>query len=319
VPDDLELTQAKALLERSRHPLLIAHPRPDGDTVGSTLALRLALLRLGQRPVVACVDPVPDTFAYLPGWETFVTEVTGPVDLAVAVDQSDLQRSGGLYPVDWRGRVPLLVIDHHRTNNAFGDVNVVDPAAAATAAVMVAVLAALGVLPTGEIATCLLTGILTDTRGLRTDTTTPALLDLVARLTRAGGDYETVAQLALDSVSYPLLRAWGYALTRLQLEDGIAWSTLTLAEKEALEIADHEDLELGNLLSRTRGARVMAAFVAMRDGTVRISLRARPGYDVSELARRLGGGGHRQAAGCTVPGPLEAAVAAVVPLLKQIT
>lgn len=318
MPDDLELTQAKTLLERSRHPLLIAHPRPDGDTIGSALALRLALLRLGQQPVVACVDPVPDTFAYLPGWETFVTEVTEPVDLAVAVDQSDLQRSGGLYPEDWRGRVPLLVIDHHQTNNAFGDVNVVDPAAAATAAVMVAVLEALAVPPADGIATCLLTGILTDTRGLRTDTTTPALLDLVARLARAGGDYETVAQLALDSVPYPLLRAWGYALTRLQLENGVAWSTLALAEKEALEIADHDDLELGNLLSRTRGARVMAAFVAMRDGTVRISLRARPGYDVSEIARQLGGGGHRQAAGCTVPGPLEAAVAAVVPLLKQI-
>ena len=112
------LNDAVALLQSSKDPLLIAHPRPDGDTVGSTLALRLALLQLGKRPSVVCVHPLPDNLAYLPGAGAFATDAPedATFDLIVAIDMSDLSRTGGIYREAWHGQMPLLVIDHHETN-----------------------------------------------------------------------------------------------------------------------------------------------------------------------------------------------------------
>jgi len=313
------LQQAKQLLEQSERPLLIAHPRPDGDTIGSSLALRLALIQMGKQPQVACVHPVPENLAYLPGAETFVTEVpedTYP-DLIIAIDMSDLERSGGIYKASWHDDTPLLVIDHHETNNGFGDVNVVEPEAAATAIPLFQFLKILGTPINDEIATCLLAGILTDTRGLRTETTTPEVLSIVSQLIEVGGDYLGVMQRTMDSVPYQQMRAWGVALSRLQLDGEAAWTTFPLKEKTALGIEDHDDLDLGNLLSQLAEAKIIASFLEMRNGTVKISLRARPGYDVAHIAKKLGGGGHRQAAGCSVTGSLDTAVDLVRPLLQK--
>ena len=317
--DSKILRQAASLLEKSDRPLLISHPRPDGDTIGAALALRLALIQKGQAPIVACVHPLPANLAYLPGAGAFVRDVPedADIDLVVAVDLSDLKRSGGIYKDAWRERLPLLVIDHHETNDAFGDVNLVAPASAATAMPMVDVIEALGVPVRDEIATCLLVGVLTDTRGLRTDTTTSEVLTLVGRLIAAGGDYQGVMQKTLDSVPYQQMRGWGVALNRLQLDGEAAWTTFPLDEKLALGIEDHDDLDLGNLLSRVAEAKIIASFLEMRDGTVKVSLRARPGYNVAYIARELGGGGHRLAAGCSVAGPLEMAVNLVLPLVRE--
>lgn len=314
------LTQATHLLTQSERPLFIAHPRPDGDTVGSALALRLALAVLGKASTLTCIHPLPASLAWLPGADVFVQDVAedAPVDLVIAVDLSDLSRAGGVYKDAWRGHKPLLVIDHHETNNAFGNVNLVDSEAVATAVPMLALIRALGTPVTGDMATCLLSGILTDTRGLRTDNTTAETLALVAELVAAGGDYAAVVQKTLDAVPYQQMRGWGVALHNLQLEDDLAWTAFPLREKEQLGIADHDDLDLGNLLSRVAEANVIASFLEMRDGTVKISFRCRPGYNVATLAKALGGGGHRQAAGCSTPGPLDAAVARVLPLARDL-
>ena len=314
------LRQTVTLLLKSERPLLIAHPRPDGDTIGSTLALRLALLALGKQPHIACVHPLPKNLVYLPGAEHFIQTVPedAQIDLVVAVDMSDLERTGGIYRDSWRGRYPLLVIDHHETNVAFGDVNLVLPAAAATAIPMIDVIGSLGVPVRDAIATCLLVGLLTDTRGLRTNTTTPEVLRIVGELIESGGDYHGVMQRTLDSVSYRTMRAWGMALGELQLDGAIAWATLSLSQKEALHIDDHYDVDIGNLLSRVAEAQVTAGFIEMRDGTVKVSMRSRPGYNVAKVAYALGGGGHRLASGCSIDGPLEKAVDQVLTLLRKM-
>lgn len=314
------LNQTTTLLQASNRPLLIAHPRPDGDTIGSTLALRLALLALGKQPVVACVHPLPGNLAYLPGAEAFVPDIRedADLDLVVAIDMSDLKRTGGIYRESWHDRFPLLVIDHHETNEAFGDVNLVDPAAAATAVPMIDIIEALGVPVRDEIATCLLVGLLTDTRGLRTANTTPEVLRTVGKLIEAGGDYLLVVQRTLDSVPYNQMRSWGVVLNRLQLDGEVSWTTFPVADKEILGISDHDDIDLGNLLSRVAEAKVTAGFVEMHDGTVKVSMRSRPGYNIAAVAYSLGGGGHRQAAGCTLEGSLEAVVARVLPLLHEV-
>jgi bifunctional oligoribonuclease and PAP phosphatase NrnA len=314
------LNQTVMLLLKSRRPLLIAHPRPDGDTIGSTLALRLALLALGKQPQIACVHPLPENLAYLPGAEHFMQAVPedAQIDLVVAVDMSDLERTGGIYRDSWRGRYPLLVIDHHETNDAFGDVNLVLPSAAATAIPMIDVIRSVGVPVRDEIATCLLVGLLTDTRGLRTDSTTPEVLRIVSELIESGGDYHGVMQRTLDSVSYRTMRAWGMVLDGLQLDGSIAWATLSLSQKEALQIDDHYDVDVGNLLSRVAEAQVSAGLIEMRDGTVKVSMRSRPGYNVATVAYALGGGGHRLASGCTIDGPMDRAVDQVLTLLREI-
>ncbi len=314
------LHQAAAMLRRSRRPLLISHPRPDGDTVGSTLALRLALIALGKAPIVACVHPIPESFRFLPGAESYRREVdeSDGFDLVVAIDMSDLRRTGGLYRESWRGRYPLLVIDHHETNLNFGDLNLVAPHAAATALVMEPLITAMGVTVRDAIATCLLTATLTDTRGLRTHSTTLEVMEAVCRFVERGGDYHTAVWEALDAKPMRQMKAWGVALDRLRAEDGLVWTTYPVAEKERLGISDEEDLDLGGLISQVREARIAVSFNEMRDGTVKLSLRSRPPYNVATVAAALGGGGHRQAAGCSVEGPLEAAVARVLPLLRRL-
>ncbi|MDF1512743.1 MAG: DHHA1 domain-containing protein [Anaerolineae bacterium] len=318
-PEDLR--NAAALLERSSRPLLISHPRPDGDTIGSTLALRLTLLELGKSPIIACEHPLGDNLAYLPGAKYFVDDVDEGVDidLVVAVDMSDLSRTGTIYKDSWRNTLPLLVIDHHTTNRAFGDVNLVDPSAAATAVLLVDLITSLGVEVKDDIATCLLVALLTDTRGLRTQSTTPAVLRLVSELIEAGGNYIGVMQRTLDSVPYLQMRAWGMALDRLKLDKGFAWTTFPVAVKDQLNIDDFYDLDLGNLLSRVAEANIIAAFIEMRDNTVKVSMRARPGFDVARIAMEMGGGGHMLAAGFTMTGPIDNVVAQVVPKLQNET
>jgi len=318
-PSAEALHQAAALLKQRRRPLLISHPRPDGDTIGSAIALRLALVQMGQNPLLACVHPVPANVAYLPGVETYVSDVTedADIDLVIAVDMSDLNRSGGIYKDAWHGKLPLLVIDHHATNSAFGDVNLVDPDAAATALPLAALIDLLDIPLTADMATCLLVAVLTDTRGLRTSNTTPEVLRFVGRLIEAGGDYLGVMEKTLDSVPYQQMRGWAVALERLQLDGQMAWATFPLAEKIALGIEDHDDLDLGNLLSRVAEAKIVATFLEMRDGTVKVSLRSRPGYNVAWIAKALEGGGHHQAAGCSVTGDLDAAQSGVLPLVRQ--
>jgi len=309
---------ATRLLESER-PLLIAHPRPDGDTAGSALALRLALIALGKSPTVACVDPLNSNLTYLPGAEAMVSDVgqDAAIDLVAAIDMSDLKRTGGIYRDDWRSSIPLVVIDHHETNDAFGDVNLVRPDAAATAFPIIEVINALGVEMTPDMATCLLVAILTDTRGLRTSGTTPEVLRTVSQLIEAGGRYQEVMEKSLNSVPFEQMRAWGIALQRLHLDGELAWTTFPLSEKLAMGIEDHDDLDLGNFISRVAEAQVIVTFIEMRDGTVKISFRSRPNHNVAPIAYELGGGGHRQAAGCSVPGPLDEAVARALSLVRE--
>lgn len=317
--DPSQLEKAVTLLEASRRPLLISHPRPDGDTVGCALALSYALQQRGKLPLLACVHPIPGTMRYLPGADDFVQEVPedADIDLVIAIDMSDLQRTGGLYREEWRDTLPLLVIDHHETNEGFGDVSIATPEAAATAMPLISIIEHLGVNVEDNIATALLLGILTDTRGLRTESTTPEVLATVARLIDAGGDYLAVVQKSLDAVPYQQMRGWGVALSRLQLDNSIAWTTLPLEEKRALGIEDHDDLDLGNLVSQVAEAEIIATFLEMHDGSVKVSFRARPGHNVAGIAKSLNGGGHRLAAGCTVSGPLAAATAKVLPLIRR--
>jgi phosphoesterase RecJ-like protein len=213
------------------------------------------------------------------------------------------------------GEAPTVVIDHHVTNVMFGTLNWVDTRAAATSQVIVHLADALGAPLDRSAATCLLTGIVTDTRGFRTSNTTLDVMRTSTRLIEAGADLADITERALNYKPYNVMRLWGPALERVRLERQVIWTSITQAIRAAVSAGDTGDSGLVSFLVDAPEAHVSAVFNEKPDGKIEIGFRSKPGYDVSALALSLGGGGHPQASGCTIAGPLAEAEARVLPLL----
>jgi phosphoesterase RecJ-like protein len=316
-----------ALIRRSTEVLLICHVSPDGDAVGSLLGLGLALRVLGKTPTLACEHSLPPKFSFLPGYKSVANTLESySFDLVIGLDSSDLSRLGSVYDSRRLAGIPLINIDHHVTNLCFGDVNVVHPGAASTAEIVLTLLDHLGVSidPDGggdkmrmpEIATCLLTGIVTDTLGFRTSNVTPQVMAAALRLMQAGASLPEVTYHAFHQRPLAELSLLSRGLNRLQAENGLAWSEILLADRQACGLEGDSDVGLVGMLARTREVHMAAVFAEKENNKVEISFRADPGFDVAQLALNLGGGGHPAASGCTVEGPLEAAKARVLPLLR---
>ena len=310
----------ESLLLAAKRILLITHIAPDGDAIGGLLALGHALRRLGKEVMLSCSDIVPKRFFYLPGYPAIVNQASGPFDLIVSLDCSDLRRVGSLYRADeWR-EIPFLNIDHHVTNTRFGTLNWVEPSCVATSELVLDLCDRLGVTVDADIARCLLYGILGDTQGLRTDNVTPALLGKVMRLLEAGAP--PLAQV-MDQIfsrrPFNLIRAWEKTLETMQLdaERGVVWAFLTRQARCESGWLDTDLQGMSNFLITADEASLAAVFVEKDDGRVEVGMRARAGYDVARIALSFGGGGHPQAAGCEMDGPLEVAVAQVVAALKS--
>lgn len=298
-PDPLDL-QVAALLAQARNVLLVSHVRPDGDAVGSLLALGLALRDAGKQVQMVLVDGVPSNFHHLPGSKTIRRKALPPWDLAAALDASDLARTGGAFGDSAVG----LNIDHHVTNTRFAQVNVVDAEAEATCALLAERMPRWGLSITKPIAECLLTGIIIDTIGFRTSNMRPKVLRLAAGLMEAGANLPELYQVGLLSKSYEAARYWGCGLGRLQREGGLLWTVLRLADRQAVGYNGNDDADLVNMLGSVEGD-VVVLLNEQKDGRVKVSWRAKPGLNVSRLALLFGGGGHPAAAGADIQGALE--------------
>lgn len=291
-------------LHSCRRPLLIAHLAPDGDSLGSLLAAGLMLYRLGKDPVLACQDRVPHSLAFLPSCERVVNTVETEVDLVVALDCSDASRLGNVYQPRRQPGLPLAVIDHHVTNVFFGDIHWVEPRACATAELIYDLTLAMQSPIDADLATCLLTGLVTDTRGFRTDSTSPRVLDIAATLMAAGASLFSISSATLDARSYTLVQLWGRALASVQLDKGVISVVNTRAMRNDLNGLTRAE-GLASFLLGANEAEIAAVFTELPDGEVECSFRAQPGHNVATLALELGGGGHPLAAGCTVKGQID--------------
>jgi phosphoesterase RecJ-like protein len=275
----------------------------------------------GAQPTLALQDPVPAQYDSLPGVAAIggVEDVGLDYDAVFALDCSSVDRLGSVY-LPALAELPLLVIDHHVTNTRYGSVNWVEPGNAATCQMLVALADALGVPMTADLAACLLTGIVTDTLAFRTSNTTPEVLAAATRLMQSGGSLIAITETMLDQRPFPVVLLWGMVLDHAQMEDGVIWATVSRRQFAAAGVHNHDDGSLSSLLIRTVGSDMSATFVerAGNDGAamVECSFRARRGFDISQVALQLGGGGHPGAGGCTLEGSLEHAVAVVVPMLK---
>ncbi len=299
--------QAANLISSANRALLICHVSPDGDAIGSLLGLGLALRRRHQDVVMACADPVPESQNYLPHADEIIQFPSGTFDLVVSLDCSDLERLGAAYDPQLLAGIPIVNIDHHQTNIQFGQLNWVEPTAVATAQMLVRLVAALDVQLDVEIATCLLNGIVTDTRGFRTANTSPEVMQTVSELMNAGASLPELADRIFNHRPLGTIRLWSLVLPHVHLDRRVLWGEITQDMRREANYAGNGDAGLVNFMSTADEADIAVVFDELSDGRVNVSIRAMPGYDVSRVALELGGGGHAQAAGCTLPGPIEQA------------
>ncbi len=311
------LHQAATALRSAQRVLALCHTNPDGDAIGSLLGLAWVLRALPTPPTVitACADPTPLALQFLPGaQQIYSTPPPNHWDVIVALDASDPARLGDIFKPETYD-APVILLDHHITNLRFGAINLVDTSAAATAQIVLALADALAA-PVGyEAAVCLLTGLVTDTLSFRTNNMTPEVFTAAARLMAAGADVSEIAQRSLFDRSLATLRLWGAGLSQVQFEGQVAWTVLTKAMRERAGLTSSSENGLSSQLINAAEARIAATFNEVEDQQVEISLRSRLGYDVATIALSLGGGGHPQAAGCTLAGAPAEVVARMVPLL----
>lgn len=282
--------------------VIASHVRPDGDAIGSLLALGLALRDAGKSVQMVLVDGVPGSFKYLEGSELITREPNGDHDTFITVDCADFKRVGRTFENFGQ---PDINIDHHKTNENFGKLNLIEAEEVATSAILTNHLPAWGLSITRPIAAALLTGIITDTLGFRTSNTSPESLRQAATLMEAGVNMPEIYMRALVNKSFPAARYWGAGLSSLESKNGIVWGTLTLADRKSAGYGGNDDADLINLISAIDGNKVGMIFVEQSDNHVKISWRAlENGIDVSQVAKHFKGGGHAAAAGADIQGGL---------------
>lgn len=291
----------KERLDKANNIVIASHVRPDGDAIGSLLGLGLALKNAGKTVQMVLVDGVA-SFKYLEGSEQVVREPKEGFDTFITVDCADFKRVGKVFE---NFGPPDVNIDHHKTNENFGKLNLIEVDEVATAAILANYLPKWGYEITKPIAAALLTGIVTDTLGFRTSNTNPSALRLSAQLMETGVDLSNLYMRSLVQKSFPAAKYWGAGLSGLEQKNGIVWATLTLADRKKAGYGGNDDADLINIISAIDGNKVGMIFVEQSDNHVKISWRALDdGVDVSKVAKHFEGGGHAAAAGADIPGEL---------------
>jgi phosphoesterase RecJ-like protein len=307
------ISEIQGHLERAQRIGIAAHVSPDGDAIGSLLGLGWALRCRGKDPVLACpTAPLPPSLLFLPGSEDITDSLSGHFDVIVILDSSTLDRMDRMYTPAVFGDALLINIDHHVTNERYGNINWVDAHSASTAEMVFRLVEGLGVAPDARIATCLLAGIVTDTLGFRTSSTTARTLRVAAGLMDAGASLPAIVEEVYNAKPLGVARIWGEALQDVRAEEGLVWTSITTSMLERHQTNADEVKGLVSFLRGTCGTRIAALFIENGNGKIKVEFRSSAQADVAQLAAGLGGGGHKQASGCTVPGPLADAQARVL-------
>ena len=297
---------AVTALRQAKSVLLVAHVTPDADALGSALALGLALRELNKDVQVSVGEngfQVPQSLNFLPGLDLVVApeDVVMP-DLVVSCDTSSLERLGTLAEAVTNAPTAIAV-DHHPTFNGFGTIHVIDPEAPATAALVIKLIDMLDVALNREIASAIYAGLVTDTGSFKFQGTTSDTLRTAARLFDAGIDHSTLARKLFDDEPFAALQILGVALDSAVLDAsaagglGLVYTSISADNRGNLpELAMERVIDT---LRRTHEAEVAAVFKQTDEGIWKGSLRSKTQINVGEVARTLGGGGHKFAAGYT--------------------
>ena len=306
-----------ALLDRRRF-LITSHARPDGDSIGSQLAMAYALDALGKDVRLINADPAPLHYMEFPGLERIEIARTfqhTDVDAVIVMESGDLKRTG----VDGLDGRFVVNIDHHQGNSFYGSLNWVDESAAACGEMVFDLVEALGVPLTIEIATHVYLAILTDTGSFHYSNITPKTFEICRQAVLAGVNPAAMARRVFDQNSFGKLKLIGALLDAMELIDEGRLAVLYLDDAMLAACGcTHNDTEgVINLPLTAREIQAVAFFKVSADGTVRVSMRSKYDVDVRVVANHFGGGGHKNAAGCTVDGPYAEVRAKLLVELRQ--
>jgi len=298
---------------------LISHVNPDGDTVGAALALRLAFLRLGKAVDVICDGEIPAHLGFLEGADAYIKpkQAAADYDAAIAVDVASHELMGGAAAVFDAAPV-RMVIDHHPTNPGFGENNLLYTGECACCVAVFDVIEAMQIGMTKEIGTCLMTGMSTDTGHFQYAYTSPAAFKAAAKVLEAGVDVSSICRKLYRTQARGRVSITRIAYQKLRFELDGQVGVIELA-KEDFETAGCKPTQtdgLVNLALEVEGVR-MAIMATEREEGIKMSLRAFEPDTVNDVAGCFGGGGHAQAAGCTIHAPLHEAVQMVLEVMKD--
>jgi phosphoesterase RecJ-like protein len=309
-----QMAEAVAAMRDAQEIVLASHINPDGDTLGSMIALGLGLRSLGKSVTLLSADGIPATLGFLPGAELVQTRTERrDFDLAVGLDAGDLARVG-VSAAALQSAPILIDIDHHVTAGQFGQIRLLDSTAAATAEIIYDVLLGLGVSLDLPIAVNLLCALLTDTGSFRYRNVTPRTMALGGEMIRLGASPDPIAECVFENKPFSGQKMLGRALESLQKSsDGrIVWAHVTQADFAEFDATDEMTEGIVGAVRAVQGSDVALFLREMPSGKLRVSLRSRDPIDVSKVAAEFGGGGHRLASGCTLEGPLAEAEALLV-------
>ena len=320
--DDLSTTIAEAarLLAGARDVTLLSHINPDADTLGSALAVGLALHRRGATVRVAFGEPeaVPESLKALDtaGLLVHRDEVPEQPELLVVMDTGSLQRLGPLQDRVGNCKGPVIVIDHHVSNTRYGTLHCIDEHAEATALIALKLLDEMDVEVDEPIARCIYAGLVTDTGGFRK--AGPAAHQTAARLLETGVDAYSVTRPLMDAHPFAYLGMLSRVLAKAELDQdlGLVHAVVTLDDAQGVRSEEVESVI--DVVRSTSEAEVAAVLKELRPGYWSVSLRAVSRVDVRQVAQALGGGGHRLAAGFTFDGAAEQVVAALKGALERV-
>lgn len=296
---EAEWRRAVEAIEAAKKVVVACHINPDGDALGSMLGLGRLLARAGKSIQMGWGSgklQIPPQYSFLPGLEdlTPADEIAPDADLFLAIDCASADRLG-LLLAKFRSARTTIVIDHHISNDRFGDVNLIDPEKASSSELAYELITRLGGIPDADEATCLYTGIVTDTGRFQYASTSPETLRVAARLRELGVDHEKVANNVYESASFEYLHVLGLVLSRARLEDGLVWSWIDQDELGTLDLDETEHFI--DALRAVAESKVAVLLKQLPQRTYKASLRSRGEIDVSSIAEEFGGGGHARAAG----------------------
>jgi bifunctional oligoribonuclease and PAP phosphatase NrnA len=298
------LDQIRDDIRQRQRFLLTSHAKPDGDSIGSQLAMAFALDRLGKDVRIVNLDRPPDHYFAFPGMDRIevAASVEADVDAVIVMECSDPSRTG----VSGLKAPSVINIDHHAGNTMYGTLNWHDESAAACGEMVFDLIAALGVPLTFEIATHIYLAILTDTGSFHHSHITPRTFEICRRTTQAGVDPAAMARRVFDSNSFGKLKLIGALLDGMQLVDDGRLAVLYMDDRmlEACGCTQNDTEGLINLPLTAREIQAVVFFKSGTDGALRVSMRSKYDVNVRTVAAEFGGGGHKNAAGFTAPGGL---------------
>jgi phosphoesterase RecJ-like protein len=311
-PETVDPAQAEAIaaildvMRQGERFLVCSHSRPDGDAVGSMLAMGMLLEQMGKRADLVTADRLPHVYRELPGADAIrcAMRVHGPYDAVILLECDGLERA------KLRGLEPffLINIDHHTSAREFGHLNWIDRQAASVGELVHRLVKAAGGTVTPDMATCLYTTVLTDTGGFCYGGTRASTFALAQELTLAGADPIRIARDIYFSTPTARLLLLGAALSNLKREGRLAWLWITHQDVVRTCAAEEDCEGIVNYAISIAGVEAAAFLRELPEGIIRLSLRSKGRLDVAEIAVKLGGGGHENAAGVTLEGPLSRAL-----------